>query len=176
MRRLAREWSRWVIGAWHGLNARKVEALSEIDNLDEFFRKHKIRWAASVYGRHLPKLRQVAENILQQRYEWHNVQFRWMKCQLDMAERTSFTIRHMNLEEVEEYSDGSRLEGAVAAATYRRAEFLGMHTTVTDADMVAVLLALEDGTHRVALDSKEAIQRLEQLCTQPDRSWIEEQL
>ena len=38
------------------------------------------------------------------------------------------------------------------------------------------LTALEDGSCRVALDSQGAIQRLEQLYTQPARSWIEEQL
>ena len=56
MRRLVRTWSRWVIGAWAGSNALKVESISGIDDLDEWFRKRKIRWAASVYGRHLPAL------------------------------------------------------------------------------------------------------------------------
>ena len=51
-----------------------------------------------------------------------------------------------------------------------------MHATVTDAEMVEVLLALEDGSRRVTLDSQGAIRRLEQLHTQPARSWIEEQL
>ena len=102
MRRLVRAWSRWVIGAWQGSNAQKVEALSGIDNLDKWFRKCKIRWAASVYGRHRPELRLVAEKILQQRYEGHNVQVRWMKRQLDMAERKHFTIPKLNIEVVEE--------------------------------------------------------------------------
>ena len=56
-----------------------------------------------------------------------------------MEERNPFTIRDLNLEAVEEYSDGSRLDGAAAAATSRRAEYLGMHATVTDAEMVGVL-------------------------------------
>ena len=99
-----------------------------------------------------------------------------MKRQLDMAKRKPFIIRELNLEVVEEYSDGSRLDGATAAATSRRAEYLGMHATVTDDEMLGVLLALEDGSHRVALDRQGAIQRLEQLYTQPGRSWIEEQL
>ena len=93
-----------------------------------------------------------------------------------MGERKPFTVRDLKLEEVEEYSDGSRLDGAAAAATSKRAEYLGMHATVTDAEMVGVLLALEDGSRRVALDSQGAIQRLEQLYTQPARSWIEAQL
>ena len=62
MMRLARTWSRWVVGAWSGSNADKVAALSGIDNLCEIFRKRKIRWAASVYGRCLPLLREVAKN------------------------------------------------------------------------------------------------------------------
>ena len=152
------------------MNARKVEALSGIDNLDEWFRKCKIRWAASVYGTHLPALGHVVEKILEQRYKGPNVQFKWMKHQLDMVERNPFTIRDLNLEEVEKYSDSSRLDGAEAAATSRRAEYLGMHATVTDAEMVAVLLVLENGSRRVALDSQGAIQRLEQLHTQPARS------
>ena len=142
-----------MIGAWQGSNTRKVEALSGIDNLNEWFRKRKIRWAASMYGRHLPELRQVAERILQQRYEGHNVQFKWMKGQLDMAERKPLTIRDLDLEEVQEYSDGSKLDGAAAAAKSRRAEYLGMHATVSDVEMVGVLLALEDGSRRVALNS-----------------------
>ena len=176
MRTLVRAWSRWVVGAWQGSNAQKIEALSGIDNLDEWFRKRKVRWAASVYGRHLSELQPIAEKILQQRYEGHNVQFRWMEHRLDMAERKPFVIRELNLQAVEEYSDGSRLDGAAAAATSRRAEYLGMHATVTDAEMVGVLLALQDGSRCVALDSQGAIQRLEQLYTQPARSWIEEQL
>ena len=176
MRRLVRAWSRWVIGAWQGSNAQKVQALSGIDNLDEWFRKRKIRWAASMYGRHLPEMRLVAEKILQQRYEEHNVQFRWMKRQLDMAEQKPFTIRESNLEVVEEYFDVSRLDGAAAAAISRLAECSGMHAMVTDTEMVGVLLALEDGSRWITLDSQGAIQKLKQLYTQPARLWIEEQL
>ena len=176
MRSLARAWSRWVVVAWRGSNAGKIESLSGIDSLDEWFRKRRVRWAASVYGRHLPELRPIAEKILQQRYEVHNVQFRWMEHQIDMAERKPCVIRQLNLQVVEEYSDGSRLDGAAAAATSRRAEFLGMHATVTDAEMVGVLLAQQDGSGCVVLDSQGAIQRLEHLYTQPARSWIAEQL
>ena len=151
MRRLARACSRWVVGAWRGSNAGKIESLSGIDSLDEWFRKRRIRWAASVYGRHLTELRPIAEKILQQRYEGYKVQFRWMEHQLDMAEREPFVIRELNLQAVEEYSDGSRLDGAAAAATSRRAEYLGMHAMVTDAEMLGVLLALQDGSRCVAL-------------------------
>ena len=87
-----------------------------------------------------------------------------------MAERKPFAIRDLNLEEVEEYSDGSRVDRAAAAAISRRAEYLGMHGKVTDAEMLGVLLVLEDGSRCVALDSQGALQRLEQLHTQAARS------
>ena len=45
-----------------------------------------------------------------------------------------------------------------------------------DAEMLGVLMALKDGASCIALDSQGAIQRLEQLHTQPARSWIEAQL
>ena len=158
-----------MVGAWQGSNAGKIEALSGIDNLDAWFRKCKIRCAVLVYGRYLPELRHVAEKILQQWYEGYNVQFKWMKRQLNLAEKKPFTIRDLNLEVVEEYSDGSRLDGAAAAATSRRAVYLGMHASVTDSAMVEVLLALEDESRCVALDSQGAIQKLEQLYThRPD--------
>ena len=165
MRRLARTWCRWVVGAWQGSSTSKVEALCGIDSLDEWFRKKRIRWAASVYGRHLPALRPIAEKILQKRYEGYNVQFKWMEQQLSMVERKPFTVQDLEIERVQEYSDGSRLEEAAAAATTKRAEYLGRHATVTDAEMLGVLIALEDGASCIALDSQGAIQRLEQLYT-----------
>ena len=64
-----------MVGAGQGSHARKIEALSRMDNLDEWFRERKIRWVASAYGRYLPELRHVAKKILQQRYEGYNVQF-----------------------------------------------------------------------------------------------------
>ena len=93
-----------------------------------------------------------------------------MKGQLGMAEGKPFTIQDLNLVKVEEFWDGSRLDGVTAATTSRRAEYLGMHATVIDAEMLGVLLALEDGSCRIALDSQLAIKRLEQLYTQPPRS------
>ena len=54
--------------------------------------------------------------------------------------------------------------------------YLGLHATVTDAEMAGVLLALKEGHSRIALDSQAAILRMSQLYTQPARSWIELQL
>ena len=67
MVRLSREWSRWVVGAWRGSNAGKVEDLSGIDKLEGAMRRKKIRWAASVYGRALSALRPIAEKIPRRR-------------------------------------------------------------------------------------------------------------
>ena len=91
-----------------------------------------------MFRRHLTELRLITEKILQQRYEGHNVQFRWMEHQLNVAKRKPFIVRGLNLAVVEEYSDRSRLDGAAAAATTRRAEYLGMYATVTDAEMIGV--------------------------------------
>ena len=118
----------------------------------------------------------TAERILRQRYEGHNVQFKWMEEQVHMADRKPFKVQDLDLEKVQEFSDGSRLDEAAAAATTKRAKYLGLHATVMDSEMTGVLLALEDGSQCIALDSQGAIQRLEQLYTQPARSWIELQL
>ena len=173
MRRLARTWSRWIVGAWSGSQAGCVEALSGVDCLDEIFWKRKIRWAASVYGRHLPALRQIAAKILEERYEGHNVQFEWMEEEVRMNDHQPFRIEEYNAEQTEEYSDGSRLGGAAAAGTSRQARYLGLCGTIMDAEMAGVLLALQHGYSRIALDSQAVIQRMNQLYTEPARSWIE---
>jgi len=73
----------------------------------------RIRWVASVYGRYLPELREVAEPILR---EWT---------------------------EVEEWTDGSRMGNRAAAATRTTAEYLGMVATLADAEALGVSLAWE---------------------------------
>ena len=57
MNRFAAELSRWVIGAWRGSNKQRVEEISGIMQPEELMRNKKIRWAGSVYARHLPDLR-----------------------------------------------------------------------------------------------------------------------
>lgn len=54
MLRLSREWSGWVLGAWRGSATSKVEELSGVEDLQGTMRKRRIRWAVSVYARHLP--------------------------------------------------------------------------------------------------------------------------
>ena len=76
-RRLAAECQRWIVGAYAGSNAAKVEELTGISELERMMMCKRIRWAASVYGRQLPELRQVAEPILRQWIEEDAV-LRWM--------------------------------------------------------------------------------------------------
>jgi len=57
MRRLAREWQKWIVGAWRDSRADRVEALSRVGDLDTIIHNKRVRWAASVYGRALPILR-----------------------------------------------------------------------------------------------------------------------
>ena len=69
-----------------------MEASSGVEYLEDIFWKRKIRWAASVYGRHLPALRQIAAKILEERYEGHDVQFEWMEEEVCMNDRQPFRI------------------------------------------------------------------------------------
>jgi len=76
---------------------------------------------------------------------------------------------------VEEWSDGSRLEGRAAGGTRTEAMYLGTMATVADAEEVGVTLAWER-CDTVALDSQGVIQRIVDLMYLPPRSWIEERL
>jgi len=54
------------------------EELTGIAELGRLMLCKRIRWAASVYGRHLPELRKIAEPIL---LEWveEDAELRWME-------------------------------------------------------------------------------------------------
>ena len=75
--------------------------------------------------------------------------------------------------ETTEYTDGSRLQQAAAASTTRIAEYLGLHATVIDAELLGIGLALGQGYSKIALDSQSAITRASQLFYTPARSWVE---
>jgi len=171
-RRLAAECQRWVVGAYRGSNGRKVAELTGIGELGNVMLCKRIRWAASVYARNIPALREIAEPIIREWVE-EDAELRWMGGRV-MGERR---IRVEALEEgrVEEWSDGSRMENRAAAATTTRAEYLGEVATVADAEELGVSLAWED-YDTVALDSKGVIQRIQGLQDQQPRSWIEERL
>ena len=87
MCRLSREWARWVVGAWRGSSARKVEELSGVEDLQRVMTKKRIRWAASVYGRYIPALRPVAEQILDELLQSQNVTWEWLTKPLSLEKR-----------------------------------------------------------------------------------------
>jgi len=170
-RRLATECQRWVVGAYRGSDTEKVEALIGISGLDRMMMCKRIRWAASVYGRHLPELREVAEPILREWME-EDAELRWMK---GVKGEREMRIEELDISRVEEWSDGSRMEGRAAAATRTKGEYLGMTATVADAEELGVSMAWEENDI-VALDSKGVIQRIQNLAYRQPRSWIEERL
>jgi len=108
--RLAAEIQRWVAGAYRGSNKAKVEWDTVLDLQMVLYNK-RISWAASVYGRQLPELRQMAEEILRSVLE-EDSQLEWMhgKRRGGMKMR----VEELDAEVVEEWTDGSRMEGRAA--------------------------------------------------------------
>lgn len=177
MIRLSRMWARWVIGAWSGSNAEKVAHLSGCEQIQVIFERKNIQWAGSVYGRHLPTLRNTAEKILRTVYEGHgNIQWQWMTEEMRLSQRQELSIQEWDEAHTQEYTDGSRLDDAAAAGTTKEGEYLGSHAAVMDAEMLGITMALRSGSTRIALDSQAAIHRATQLYIEPARSWIELQL
>jgi len=77
-RRLFAVVQRWVVGAHRGSNRNKVEELTGIAELGRLMLCKRIRWEASVYGRYLPELREVAEPIVREWIE-EDAELRWMQ-------------------------------------------------------------------------------------------------
>jgi len=65
-KRLAKDMNRWVVGAYRGSRADKVQALCGVSDSGDIMATKRIRWAASVYGRHIPELREIVEPILRE--------------------------------------------------------------------------------------------------------------
>ena len=120
-----------------------------------------------------PILKDVAQRILSQTYETRDVQWRWTTEARPLTERKEVKLQEWNPDQTEEYSDGSRVEGAAAGGTTRRAEYLGQYATAMDAEMLGISLALESNYRTIALDSQAAITRTTQLYVEPARSWVE---
>ena len=66
-------------------------------------------------------LRHIASKILEERYEGHDVQWNWIEERSCSSDYKEFQVVEYVEERTEEYSDGSKLEGAAAAATSRSA-------------------------------------------------------
>ena len=120
-----------------GLHITKLRTTNLYDFIRGVFRKRKIRWAASVYGRYLPILKGTAEKILKERYryEGHNISLQWMTEEVPLHLRPRYRVTDFDEDHTDMYSDGSRIEGAAAAATTESATYLGLHATVMDAEI-----------------------------------------
>jgi len=160
-----------VIGAYRGSNKERVEELTGIAEIGRLMLCKRLRWAAPVYGRHLPGLREVAEPIVREWVE-EDVELRWMEGIRGMR---NVHVRDLDIEKVEEWTDGSRMEGRAAAATRTRAKYLETMSTIADAEELGVSMAWEK-CDVVALDSKGVMERILGLTHQQPRSWIEEKL
>jgi len=144
-----------------------------LDGLDMIMQNKRIRWAASVYARHIPGLKKIAEPILMEILE-EDTEMRWMKG-VDRSKEIRVDVRELVEHEVEEWTDGSRMEERAAGATREKGLYLGEWATVADAEEAGVLLAWEEHDV-VALDSQGVIQRIANLRFTGPRSWIEEKL
>ena len=120
----------------------RVARLSGCEELQIIFERKKIRWAASVYGRHLPALRITAERILKTAYKGHNIKWQWLDEEVPLSQRGEVKVKEWDEASTQEYSDGSRVGGAAAAETTRDAYYLGSHGTVMDAEMLGINMAL----------------------------------
>jgi len=160
------------VGAYPGSRADKVQELVGLSSLEHIMRNKRVRWAASVYARFMPELRVIAEPILRGVLE-EDVELRWMRG----VKSTGVEIETRDLveQEVEEWTDGSRIDGIAAGATRTEGVYLGEWATVADAEAAGVMKAWEKHGI-VALDSQGVIQRISNLKYSSPRSWIEEEL
>jgi len=54
----------WMVGAYPESRADKVHALVGLNDVGVIMQNQRVRWAASVYARHLPELWEIAKPIL----------------------------------------------------------------------------------------------------------------
>jgi len=90
--------------------------------------KKRVRWAASVYARNEPELRQRAEKILREELG-EEVILQWMEGE-KAREGTGEVEEEVDLSAQESgsvgFTDGSRMEGVVAGATAEGGIFWGI--------------------------------------------------
>ena len=99
-----------------------------------------------------------------------------MEEEVPLSRRQEIRIGQWEEAETQEYSDGSRMDGAAAAGTTKDAQYLGCHATVMDAEMLGIHMTLKAGHTKITLDSQRAISRAVQLYTKPARPWMELQI
>jgi len=171
--RLAYEMYRWTVGGYPGSRKDKIQRLVGLGDIKEIMRNKRVRWAATVYARHLPELRTIAEPILRDALE-EDTEYIWMEGSKQGVVQVE--VRELVESEVEEWTDGSKREGRAAGATRTKGKYLGEWATVADAEEMGVLLAWEDGNKTVALDSQGVITRIANLRYAHPKSYIEEKL
>jgi len=163
---------------YQGSSKQKVEDITGIAQLEVMTHRKRVRWAASVYGRHEPELRPIAERILREELG-DEVILRFMTGDEggSLLEPGKVELKEFNPGKGEVgYTDGSRMEGMAAAATAEGGLWLGDLATVADAEMVGIAGAWEEGYQTVASDSQTAITRCMNLASGVTRagSWIDE--
>jgi len=104
-----------------------------------------------VYARHMPELREIAEPILKEVLE-EDTELRYAGCE----RKGQVEIKQLDEREVEEWTDGRRVEGRAVGATRTKGLYLGAWATVADLEATGVMLAWED-CDTVALDSQGVI-------------------
>ena len=152
---LAREMSRWVVGAYRGSSGERIETVTGIEQLERQIIVKKVRWAVSVYGRHIPVLRKRAEEILREHLE-EGVDLIWMR---GGTEHIAGGVTIKQEYEGGEFSDGSRRDGHKAAATTKKGFYLWQVAAVMDAEMLGVAMWWEN-PKKVSTDSQTAIGRI----------------
>jgi len=94
--------------------------LAGLSDLREVMRNKRIRWAASVYGRHLPEQRQKVEEILREVIK-EDSQLRWMK---EYQGARVVRVEGLDANAVKTWTDGSRVKGRAAGATRKAGTYL----------------------------------------------------
>jgi len=174
--RLAAKWARWVAMGYQG-SSRKISDITGMNQFEELTYRKRVRWAAGVYARNEPELRQRAERILMGELG-EDVILNWMEGTKTRGGDTVRAREGIREGERTAYTAGSRMEGVAAGATAEGGIFLESYATVMDAEMIGIAGAWEEGYTTVTSDSQAAIRRYLNLTTgvHGGRSWIDEEI
>ena len=123
------------MGAWRGSSNTRVEDLSGMEELERAMKKKRIRWTASVYGRHLPILKPIVQPILEELFDTENAIFHWIGDPIIQECRKEVEETELATEEVQKYSNRSRRDGAAAGANTADVEYLGRYATIMDTEL-----------------------------------------
>ena len=108
------------MGAYRGSSAIKVDELTGISDLQRLMQNRRILWAASVYRRHLPELKEEAEQILRG-VLGEDAELRWTSG--DAPAGRKVRVEELDDDAVEKWSDDSRMDGRATGATRNEGEY-----------------------------------------------------